>query len=29
VLVACAVAATIWSGIEYFISCRDLLRAPA
>jgi CDP-diacylglycerol---glycerol-3-phosphate 3-phosphatidyltransferase len=29
VLVACAVAATIWSGIEYFISARDLLRAPA
>jgi CDP-diacylglycerol---glycerol-3-phosphate 3-phosphatidyltransferase len=29
VLVACAVAATIWSGIEYFISSRDVLRAPA
>ena len=29
VLVACAVAATIWSGIEYFIASRDLLRAPA
>jgi CDP-diacylglycerol--glycerol-3-phosphate 3-phosphatidyltransferase len=29
VLVACAVAVTIWSGIEYFISARDLLRAPA
>jgi CDP-diacylglycerol--glycerol-3-phosphate 3-phosphatidyltransferase len=26
VLVACAVAATVWSGIEYFISARDLLR---
>jgi CDP-diacylglycerol--glycerol-3-phosphate 3-phosphatidyltransferase len=29
VLVACAVAATVWSGIEYFISARDLLRTPA
>jgi CDP-diacylglycerol--glycerol-3-phosphate 3-phosphatidyltransferase len=29
VLVAFAVAATIWSGIEYFISARDVLRAPA
>jgi CDP-diacylglycerol--glycerol-3-phosphate 3-phosphatidyltransferase len=29
VLVACAVAVTIWSGIEYFISSRDVLRAPA
>jgi CDP-diacylglycerol---glycerol-3-phosphate 3-phosphatidyltransferase len=29
VLVACAVAVTIWSGIEYFISSIDLLRAPA
>ena len=29
VLVATAVAATIWSGIEYFISARDVLRAPA
>src|SRR6476620_3591611 len=29
VLVACAVAATIWSGMEYFISARDLLRSPA
>jgi CDP-diacylglycerol--glycerol-3-phosphate 3-phosphatidyltransferase len=29
VLVACAVAATIWSGIDYFLSARDVLRAPA
>jgi CDP-diacylglycerol--glycerol-3-phosphate 3-phosphatidyltransferase len=29
VLVAVAVAATIWSGVEYFISARDVLRAPA
>jgi hypothetical protein len=29
VLVACAVAITIWSGIDYFIDARDLLRAPA
>jgi CDP-diacylglycerol--glycerol-3-phosphate 3-phosphatidyltransferase len=29
VLVACAVAVTIWSGIEYFIAGRDLLREPA
>ena len=29
VLVALAVAATIWSGIDYFISSRDVLRAPA
>ena len=29
VLVAAAVAATIWSGIDYFISARDVLRAPA
>ena len=29
VLVACAVAVTIWSGIEYFISARDILRMPA
>jgi CDP-diacylglycerol--glycerol-3-phosphate 3-phosphatidyltransferase len=29
VLVACAVAATIWSGMEYFISSRDVLREPA
>ncbi len=29
VLVACAVAVTIWSGIEYFISSREILRAPA
>jgi CDP-diacylglycerol--glycerol-3-phosphate 3-phosphatidyltransferase len=29
VLVACAVAVTIWSGIEYFISARDILRVPA
>jgi CDP-diacylglycerol--glycerol-3-phosphate 3-phosphatidyltransferase len=29
VLVAVAVAATIWSGMEYFISARDLLRSPA
>ena len=29
VLVAVAVAATIWSGIEYFISARDVLREPA
>ena len=29
VLVACAVAVTIWSGIEYFISARDVLREPA
>ncbi|MGZ4482011.1 MAG: CDP-diacylglycerol--glycerol-3-phosphate 3-phosphatidyltransferase [Gaiellales bacterium] len=29
VLVALAVAATIWSGIEYFVGARDVLRAPA
>jgi CDP-diacylglycerol--glycerol-3-phosphate 3-phosphatidyltransferase len=29
VLVACAVAVTIWSGIEYFIAGRDILREPA
>ena len=29
VLVACAVAATIWSGMEYFIPSRDVLREPA
>jgi CDP-diacylglycerol--glycerol-3-phosphate 3-phosphatidyltransferase len=29
VLVACAVAVTIWSGIEYFLASRDVLRAPA
>jgi CDP-diacylglycerol---glycerol-3-phosphate 3-phosphatidyltransferase len=29
VLVACAVAATIWSGIDYFLAARDVLRAPA
>jgi phosphatidylglycerophosphate synthase len=29
VLVAVAVAATIWSGVEYFIAARDVLRAPA
>ena len=29
VLVAVAVAVTVWSGIEYFISARDILRAPA
>lgn len=29
VLVACAVAATIWSGIDYFLSAREILRAPA
>jgi phosphatidylglycerophosphate synthase len=29
VLVAIAVATTIWSGIEYFISARDVLRSPA
>jgi CDP-diacylglycerol---glycerol-3-phosphate 3-phosphatidyltransferase len=28
-LVAVAVAATIWSGVEYFIAARDVLRAPA
>jgi CDP-diacylglycerol--glycerol-3-phosphate 3-phosphatidyltransferase len=29
VLVAVAVAATIWSGVEYFIAARDVLKAPA
>jgi CDP-diacylglycerol---glycerol-3-phosphate 3-phosphatidyltransferase len=29
VLVACAVAATVWSGIDYFLGARDILRAPA
>ncbi len=29
VLVAVAVAATVWSGVEYFIDARDVLRAPA
>jgi CDP-diacylglycerol--glycerol-3-phosphate 3-phosphatidyltransferase len=29
VLVACAVAVTIWSGIEYFIAGRDILRETA
>ena len=28
-LVALAVATTVWSGIDYFLSGRDLLRAPA
>lgn len=28
-LVAVAVAVTVWSGIEYFIESRDVLRAPA
>jgi CDP-diacylglycerol--glycerol-3-phosphate 3-phosphatidyltransferase len=29
VLVAAAVAVTLWSGIDYFVDSRDLLRAPA
>ena len=29
VLVAVAVAVTVWSGVEYFIDARDVLRAPA
>jgi CDP-diacylglycerol--glycerol-3-phosphate 3-phosphatidyltransferase len=28
-LVAVAVAVTVWSGIDYFIESRDVLRAPA
>jgi CDP-diacylglycerol--glycerol-3-phosphate 3-phosphatidyltransferase len=28
-LVAVAVAITVWSGIDYFIEARDVLRAPA
>lgn len=28
-LVALAVAITVWSGIDYFIDARDVLRAPA
>ena len=29
VLVALAVAVTVWSGIEYFVDARDVLRSPA
>ena len=29
VLVAAAVAVTLWSGIDYFVDARDVLRAPA
>jgi CDP-diacylglycerol---glycerol-3-phosphate 3-phosphatidyltransferase len=29
VLVAVAIAVTVWSGIEYFVDARDVLRSPA